>query len=327
LGFGLSKRIFPRELFQREFFKESLSRRAFPGGGPLRPTPRAMSLAKKIAEIRKRLPDHLWDLEGLDGPPAAVQNLAKGYDLLQAEPPGYQGAAACFKKAAKLGSAAALRNLAWLAAGGFGEKADKIKAYQLMAKSAKAGSAEAARDLAMFLARGLGVPQDLFKAAVWMAKAAEAGDPKAMLELGMMRSLGRGVPQDKAMAAKWFRRAAQAGEAAGELALGLSLSIGEGAPKNSAEGARLLAAAASKGEPLAMAGAGLALAFGQDLPEDRDLAAYFLQRAAEAMAAAAKSALDSEGPLGGPEAAASRARSASSVSEALPGGSKAVFNC
>jgi len=57
----------------------------------------------------------------------------------------------------------------------------------------------------------MGVPKDDVKAAEWYQKAAEQGNPMAQQDLGRMYEDGRGVRQSNAKAIEWYEKASQQG--------------------------------------------------------------------------------------------------------------------
>ena len=96
-------------------------------------------------------------------------------------------AATHFERAAELGSAAGMFELATLyAEGAPGIERDQAKAVQLFRTAADAGDASAMLRLAGIYAQGQsGLPRDVEASRMWLRRAAEAGHPQARELLGL----------------------------------------------------------------------------------------------------------------------------------------------
>jgi TPR repeat protein len=124
-------------------------------------------------------------------------------------------------------------------------------------------------------ARQFGTALQYFQAA------ARGGDARAQNMLGNMYGSGQGVQRNFAQAAYWYGQSAAQGNRWGEYSLGLIYMQGLGGlPNDQARAARLFQASAEQGLVAAEGELGLAYEFGQGVPRSRQMALYWLDKAA-----------------------------------------------
>ena len=115
-------------------------------------------------------------------------------------PGGHRGSsttrAPWYERAADLGDAAAMANLAYMYDGGRGVPVDKVKARDWYLKGAEAGNGPAMASVGYLFANGEGGPQDYGKAMEWYRKGADLGNAGAMTNIGFMYENGWGVEQE-----------------------------------------------------------------------------------------------------------------------------------
>lgn len=93
-----------------------------------------------------------------------------------------------------------------------GIEQDETKGIYWLKEAASQGNVKAQLIIAQCYDEGSGVAKDLNEAANWYRKAAEQGDADAQFELGLRYSLGSGVPHDIQAAMNWLSKAAAQGE-------------------------------------------------------------------------------------------------------------------
>jgi len=103
-----------------------------------------------------------------------------------------------YEKAAALGNAASMNNLADLYRYGRGVAPDLPAAANWYLKAAKLGLASAMNNLGELSEAGTGVPQNYQAARNWYKKAADLGNADAMGNLGALFESGRGGLPPKA---------------------------------------------------------------------------------------------------------------------------------
>ena len=124
--------------------------------------------------------------------------------------------------------AKALHLLGFLTCQGFGTNADPAAAFELQRRAAALGSADAVFELAIHYSSGLGVDQDDQAAFDAMKDAANAGNLRALYNMGSFHATGRYVAKNLPLAVEWYTRAADAGHARAALTLAVMYATGEG---------------------------------------------------------------------------------------------------
>jgi len=170
-------------------------------------------------------------------------------------------------------------------------KQDYENAAYYYGKAAEMGNAEGIYNLACLTDRGLGVPKDhdlaheLFQKAANQSpvhpifkEAPNTGVAEAEHALGLRYSEGIVVHKDPAIAAYWYERAVAHGSAEAANNLGLMYEIGKGVNKNLQKAEELFEISARKRDPNAMLSLALLLLRKQDL----EMAKIWHDRACEA---------------------------------------------
>lgn len=116
-----------------------------------------------------------------------------------------------FRRAADLGSIAAMRNIAAL---------DKDSAVEWLGRAADLGDTDSLCILASMYRNGSGVDMDKVRAAELYRAAADLGDPGAQYDLAFMLDAGEGIPADPAEAERYFALSADQGDTDACLCIG-----------------------------------------------------------------------------------------------------------
>lgn len=223
-----------------------------------------------------------------DDNPVAQFNLGLAYqtgDGVEADP---VLAGEWYGKAADLGYAPAMINLAFLSA----ERGEQQEALRLYTQAAELGEIVAQLEVAERYREGTGTSRDPFAAAQWYHRAAEQGDTGSMLILANMYADGEGVTRDYAQAAEFYRMAAENGQIEAHCFLGrLYAEGGFGLPQDAAKALESFRAGAFKGEPVAQYNLAQYYAFGQGVLKDKVKAYSWYKLAAAQNIAEAQSAL------------------------------------
>lgn len=135
-------------------------------------------------------------------PLSCAGNYDDGIRLLDAK--SYVKATNAFEAAAKEGSSAAERQLAFMYYRGLGFKQDNAKAVALFERAATHGDLESQVNLGTMYENGLSVAQSDVQSAHWYHLAAEQGHRKSQFRFGEICYLGTGIPRDHAEATKWW---------------------------------------------------------------------------------------------------------------------------
>ena len=88
---------------------------------------------------------------------------------------------------------------------------DETKGICWLKEAASQGNVKAQQIIAECYDEGKGVAKDMKEAAIWYRKVAEQGDEYAQLQLGFRYSMGLGVQPDMQTAMDWFAKAAAQG--------------------------------------------------------------------------------------------------------------------
>jgi TPR repeat protein len=187
-----------------------------------------------------------------------------------------------YEKAANMGNAASMNNLATLYAGGLGVPKDPAEARKWYEKAAAAGVPFALANLGNLYRDGNGVPKDPAKARKFYEEGAAAGQTNSMANLGYLYQTGNGVPQDYVEARKWYEKAAAADNAGAINALGNLYNAGNGVPKDYAEARKHYEKAASMGNTAGMNNLGNMYRDGNGVPKDPAEARKWYEKAAAA---------------------------------------------
>jgi TPR repeat protein len=155
----------------------------------------------------------------------------------------YNQAIGWYTKAANLGDAMAMRNMAAV----YEAQENYAQAMAWNRKSADAGYVGALNAIGNFYKQGVGVPQDYKEAMNWFRKGAVAGNAAAMNNLGWGYHNGKGLPQDFAEAMKWYRLSADGGDSGGMNNVGFLYLYGLGVTKNEQEAISWFRKAAAAG--------------------------------------------------------------------------------
>lgn len=125
-----------------------------------------------------------------------------------------------------------LHLLGLLTCQGFRTEADPTEAVQFQKRAAALGSAAALFELSIHYATGLGVAQDDQAALDMTKQAANAGHPRAMYNSAAFFATGRYVSQDLTSAIQWYQCASDAGHPRATLTLAVMYARGEGVEKD-----------------------------------------------------------------------------------------------
>jgi TPR repeat protein len=185
-----------------------------------------------------------------------------------------------FGKAADLGSAEAMVELAELHAFGRGVPQDDVQAFRWYARAAELGNALAMGNVGYFYQAGRGVPRDDREAVRWYRGAADLGNTGAMIGLGTLYDAGLGVSKDYAEAMRWYRRAADLGDPNALFSVGRLLDDGYGARTNYAEAVDWYRKGAARNNADAIIGLGRAYHLGHGVPPDDVEAIRWYRKAA-----------------------------------------------
>lgn len=175
--------------------------------------------------------------------------------------------------ASRAGDAKAMLNLGFLCSGGEAPGGG-VEALRLFRKAARMGDAVAMCNVAEMFREGKGVERDDIEAIKWLARAAEAGDDHAQVLLARRYAVGDGVLQDKFMGLKWAARAGRRGSLEGCV---LAAQLAEAPPVRSEwKAAKWYLEAAKLGSAEAQAKIGEILMTGRGVSEDHVQAAEWL---------------------------------------------------
>lgn len=97
-----------------------------------------------------------------------------------------------------------------------GRSKNLVKAAACYRRAAEAGHAAAQNNIGHFYHRGWGVSKDLNRAAHWYRLSAEQGDAFGQSNYGTCLEFGWGVRANKPEAIEWYRKAARQGHASAQ---------------------------------------------------------------------------------------------------------------
>lgn len=218
---------------------------------------------------------------------AALGHAAAQFDLGCCSFVGYEKDAdtvqsvCAWRQAAEQGHAAAEFCLGWCYEHGIGEEADAVQAASWYRLAAEQGHAGAEYALGGCCEHGKGTPTDAGVAAAWYQRAAEQGDADAQFNLGSLFEQGKGVGQDAAQAVAWYRRAAAQSHPEALIALAYCLEHGIGVAADVEEAVAWWYGAAEQGSPVAQAKMGQCFELGAGVEADAVHAAVWYHRAKE----------------------------------------------
>lgn len=198
------------------------------------------------------------------------------------------------------------------------EAKDFSSAYELWLPLAEGGFSKAQNAIAYLCATGQGTLQSDTDAFAWFSKAAQLGNPDAQNNLGYMFAKGRGTKMNREQAIKWYLEAAKrghrtaqqnlyalnndglerkvqapagaemvqlkadSGEALYQFLVGMSYLAGNGMHEIDEYAAlNWIKKAADQGYPAAEYQLGQFYSQGRVVAQDRDLAQYWISRAAD----------------------------------------------
>jgi TPR repeat protein len=200
-----------------------------------------------------------------------------------------------YERAAKLGSADAMFNIARLYATGKGVKVDVATSRAWLEKAAAAGNVEAKKDLAGFAQGAYEAPgkdlttaafaaygkKDYATSARLYRRASDLGNMDATVALGQHYSQGLGLSKDLKEAARLFRIAAEKGNPAGQAQLGFAYETGEGVLENWEDMRRWCEKSAAQHHRLGLNCIGRLFQFGMAVPMDRAQAIMWFDKASD----------------------------------------------
>lgn len=156
-------------------------------------------------------------------------------------------ASAYYLKAAEVGHAQAMRQLAGLHLSGALGQVDKGAALDWYQKAATLGDADAQYQLGLLAETGAIIRLNPQQALTSYQQAAKQGHAKAMLALARMYQYGLGVPKDPQQAFQYYSQLASRGNAYAQYQLANFYYEGIGCERNPKEGKRLLQQAEDNG--------------------------------------------------------------------------------
>ena len=164
----------------------------------------------------------------------SMSNLATMYAQGLGGPVNLEASRAMLYRAAEAGSSIANIQLSeWYERGTEDFDADPQRSRAYMLRAAETGDPYAQWRYAMLVLQGVGEEPDPDEAYRWIVLASEQGGTRAMTSRGVMLATGEGVAEDDVAAREWYRRAAESGNVTFDHALkglGLMLLTGEGGP-------------------------------------------------------------------------------------------------
>lgn len=186
-----------------------------------------------------------------------------------------------YRKAAELGNAHAMRNLAILYENGQGTARDYGEAMLWFRKAADLGNGLAMNNIGVLYRFGRGVEQDFAAALEWYHKAADRGVTVAMRNIGDFHHNAFGVKQDYEQALAWYRKSADAGDVPALTSIGYAYEMGYGVKQDFGEALSWYRKAAEKGNAQAINNIGTFYEKGRAVPQDYNEALSWYRRAAE----------------------------------------------
>ncbi|MGO4387449.1 hypothetical protein AB4Y85_07925 [Microvirga sp. 2YAF29] len=161
-------------------------------------------------------------------------------------------APAFLRKAAAIGDAAALYEIASRAAEGRGLAQDMALALHLYERAAQAGLPPAQERFAMLLEKGIGTARDPKQAMIWYERAAQGGNIRAMHNLATLLASNINGKPDYAAALRWYSEAAEAGLRDSQFNMGILLTRGIGTRQDLTKAYQWFSLAAAQGDAMAL---------------------------------------------------------------------------
>ena len=185
-----------------------------------------------------------------------------------------------FRKAAALGSSAALSAMGELYQSGLGVAQSAREALLWYRKAAATGDAEGQAHLGLALVRH-GTAAELKTGLALIRQSIAANSSFGQYALGYLHLHGKGVPRDEDLAYSLLNAASGRGEVAAQSLLGQMYLDGKGVQKHSAMALELLSEAARSGDAQAQSRLGAVFAEGWGVERNEHEAAYWFERAGE----------------------------------------------
>lgn len=185
-----------------------------------------------------------------------------------------------YQKAANLGDAKAMNNLAGMYLDGRGVEQDFPIALDLYIKAAAKGETFALYNIGMMTEYGLGISQDYSEAFRWYKRAAESNIAESMIRVALFYYNGVGVEQDYTASFEWMKKASGKGNLKARQLLGLLYERGEGVAQNYEAAMMCYKSAAEKNYSPAMCSLGLLYYKGLGVQQDFYTAFDYFYKAA-----------------------------------------------
>src|SRR6516225_8175427 len=222
---------------------------------------------------------HWYEKAAALGNAASMNNLADLYRYGRGVAPDLPAVANWYLKAAKLGLASAMNSLGELSEAGTGVPQNYQTAKNWYQKAADLGNADAMGNLGALFESGRGGRQLLEIAREWYVKGAALNGRVAMHNLGAMLVNGRGTSKNLVEAKFWYERAAALDYAPALNDLGRLYLAGAGVPKNYVRAKTSFEQAAKLGNAKAMNNLGMLYLNGTGVQRNINLARSWFERA------------------------------------------------
>ncbi len=182
------------------------------------------------------------------GLPAAMYQVARGYDKGRGIPRDLVTAAQWYERAADHQHAGAMAALGTMYEFGEGVPKDLAEAVRLYRLAAENGDVHGLTALAYLHAEGKGVARNPVEARRLYTLAAEKGHPRAMYNLALLHLKGAGGPRDIAQTVGWLKSASEKGHTSAKRELAVLYDEGRGVARSPGKAADLLLAAYRSGD-------------------------------------------------------------------------------
>ncbi|GLS19249.1 hypothetical protein GCM10007874_22660 [Labrys miyagiensis] len=193
----------------------------------------------------------------------------------------YSTAISWYRKAADLGSTAAMGNIGFLYDYGDGVTQNSQEAAIWFRKAADLGNPVSIDNLGVLYEKGRGVEQDFQQAMTWYRRAADLQYPFAIYHVGSLYENGQGVATDYKQAMSWFMKAAALNDVAAMVEIGYLYEDGRGVPVNYQEAMTWYGKAANLGNAEAMSNLGSLYEKGRGVSRDYNQAMSWYRKAAD----------------------------------------------
>lgn len=184
-----------------------------------------------------------------------------------------------YRRAARLGHAVAMYELAAAYEHGEGTTQNATEAVNWYRNAAALGNADAQSQLGVCYCRGKGVQRSYAEAAKWFLKAANQGNMRAQYNLAILYEYGYGVVKDYEKASMWYRKSAEQGWVNAQMKLGRFCQSGVGVQRDYAEAVKWHSLAAEQGNATAQCNLGLCYQYGYGVRQDRQAAKEWYEKA------------------------------------------------